>query len=92
MWSGCPTAALEILSELDESMPGLAMVAVRRIGIERRRGNREVVSSLYQRLIAEADSTEVHSFYTIKFSRYQAKACRTALLFKVAEMIYVHDK
>lgn len=54
-------------------MPGLAMVAVRRIGIERRRGNTEAVASLYSRLIAEADSAEVRSFYTIKYARYQAK-------------------
>jgi hypothetical protein len=61
------------MSELERSMPGLAMVAVRRVGIERRRGNKEAVGSMYTRLISEADSAEVRSFYTIKYARYQAK-------------------
>ena len=64
---------MEILSELEVNLPGLAMVAVRRIGVERRRGNREAAMALFSRLIDEADSAEVRSFYTIKYSRYQAK-------------------
>lgn len=61
------------MQNIEKMVPGLAMVAVRHIGIERRRGNKEIVANLYNKLITDASSDEVRSFYAIKYARYQAK-------------------
>ena len=74
MWfAGNLESALEILKNLEKQVPGLAMVSLRRISMERRHGNFEAIEGLYQKYINEAESTEVRSFYAIKYARYLSK-------------------
>jgi len=49
------------------------MAAMRHVSIERRRGNSDAVDAQYRKYIDDADSTEVRSFYSIKYARYLAK-------------------
>ena len=49
------------------------MAAMRHVSIERRRGNSDAVDVQYRKYIDDADSTEVHSFYSIKYARYLTK-------------------
>jgi len=65
--------ALEILTQLEESVPGLVMVSLRCIGLQRRRGDLNAVMALYSKYAESATSTEVGSFFAIKFARYLSK-------------------
>ena len=70
---GCTDAALDVISNLEKTAPGLIMAAMRHVSIERRRGNSDAVDVQYRKYIDDADSTEVHSFYSIKYARYLTK-------------------
>ena len=54
-------------------MPGLAMVSLRKISLQRRRGNFTEAGTLYKDYIENAETTEVRSFYAIKYARYLCK-------------------
>ncbi len=67
--------ALDILSKLEERVPGLAMVSLRKISLERRQGRFEQTEDMYQKYIEEAEKMSVKSFYAIKYARHLAKVC-----------------
>ena len=72
-YAGCIDAALNVISNLEKTIPGLVMATMRHISIERRRGNLDAVDAQYRKYIDDSDSTEVCSFYSIKYARYLAK-------------------
>ena len=71
--TGLYEEAAVVLNGLDRNMNGLAMARLRCISLERRRGNFSRVDELYKESISKAESTEVKSFYAIKYARYLAK-------------------
>lgn len=65
--------ASQILSELDKNVPGLVMVNMRKISLERRKGNTAMAETLFQEYINGASQPEISSFFSIKFARYLLK-------------------
>lgn len=62
-----------ILRSLEEAVPGLAMVRLRRVNLERRHGNLEESASLLQEAIANGKNVGESSFYSIKLARHLFK-------------------
>ncbi|KAJ8341638.1 hypothetical protein SKAU_G00339290 [Synaphobranchus kaupii] len=62
-----------ILRNLEEAVPGLAMVRLRRVNLERRHGNLEESASLLQDAIANGKNISESSFYSIKLARHLFK-------------------
>ncbi|KAJ8288795.1 hypothetical protein COCON_G00014540 [Conger conger] len=62
-----------ILRNLEESVPGLAMVRLRRVNLERRHGNLEESASLLQDAITNGKNVSESSFYSIKLARHLFK-------------------
>lgn len=81
--SGKHTDAWQILSKLEEAVPGMVMVAMRRISLERRIGDKEKTEMLFQEYINKAGLKNVRAFYVIKYARY---------LFKVSPDMWVRMK
>ncbi|KAJ8290503.1 hypothetical protein GJAV_G00013720 [Gymnothorax javanicus] len=65
--------ARTILRKLEEAVPGLAMVRLRRANLERRHGNLEQSASLLQDAIANGKNISESSFYSIKLARHLFK-------------------
>lgn len=65
--------ASEILTELDKGVPGIIMVKLRRINLERRRGNTDAVSGLYEEAMIETSDQELATFFAIRYARFLAK-------------------
>jgi len=70
---GNAAKASEILAELDKGLPGIIMVKLRRINLERRRGNFDAVATLYEEAINETSDQELSTFFAISYSRFLAK-------------------
>ena len=51
----------------------MVMVAMRRISLERRIGNKEKTEVLFQEYIDKAKDISVRAFYAIKYARYLFK-------------------
>ncbi|ELU07632.1 hypothetical protein CAPTEDRAFT_180947 [Capitella teleta] len=66
-------AAHEILDNLDAQIPGLAVVALRKIGIERRRGNTDDLEGMYNKYVQDTQDKAVKSFFSIKYARFLTK-------------------
>ena len=71
--SGNLVEAVKVLDGIESNVSGLAMVALRRISLERRQGNFQQTENLYSAAIAGAKKQDVKSFYTIKYARYLSK-------------------
>lgn len=54
-------------------MPGLAMVRLRRVSLERRQGNLEMAEALLQEAIQANEGLPLASFYAIKLARQVLK-------------------
>uniref|UniRef100_A0A4W3H874 PRP39 pre-mRNA processing factor 39 homolog (yeast) n=1 Tax=Callorhinchus milii TaxID=7868 RepID=A0A4W3H874_CALMI len=70
--------ARRILRSLEESVPGLAMVRLRRVSLERRHGNIDEAGFLLQDAIKNSKTPSEASFYAVKLAR---------LLFKVEKSL-----
>jgi len=70
---GNHAGAAQVLETLEEAVPGLVMVALRRISLQRRMGSFETVDSMYKNYLENATKDDVRSFYAIKYARYQSK-------------------
>ncbi|GAB1599276.1 pre-mRNA-processing factor 39-like isoform X1 [Argonauta hians] len=68
--------AWKILTNLEKNIPGLAMVALRRISLERRRSNFSAAGALFQQYMDTAATKEIRSFFAIKYSRFLSKVCQ----------------
>ncbi|KAL4613122.1 pre-mRNA-processing factor 39 [Arapaima gigas] len=62
-----------ILKTLEDAVPGLAMVRLRRVSLERRHGNLEEAEALLRDAIENGKSTTESSFYSIKLARHLFK-------------------
>ncbi|KAK3741774.1 hypothetical protein QZH41_011386, partial [Actinostola sp. cb2023] len=63
----------KILKDLDVAVPGLTVVKIRRINLERRRGSFENTSLIYQEAMEETADDEARSFYAVRYARFLAK-------------------
>lgn len=70
--------ARRILKTLEDSVPGLAMVRLRRVSLERRHGNIDEAEFLLQDAIKNSKTPNESSFYAVKLAR---------LLFKVEKSL-----
>ena len=75
MLLGNAAKASEILAELDKAVPGIIMVKLRRINLERRRKHFDVVVTLYEEAMVETSDQELATFFAIRYSRFLAKVC-----------------
>ncbi|XP_044727957.1 pre-mRNA-processing factor 39 isoform X2 [Chrysoperla carnea] len=69
------TKASEILINLEKSVPNLLQVAYRRINLERRRGDFEKCSQLYEYYINNSKNKSISSNMAIKYARFSFKIC-----------------
>ena len=65
--------AREILESLDNAMPGLIMVTLRRVGLERRIGSSEKAIEILRKVMEETDSVDEKSFLAIKCAKFYNK-------------------
>ncbi|XP_029983884.1 pre-mRNA-processing factor 39 isoform X2 [Sphaeramia orbicularis] len=66
---GSVDEARGILKSLEAGVPGLAMVRLRRVSLERRHGNMEEAETLLREAIESAKNPSEASFYAVKLSR-----------------------
>jgi len=67
---GDAEAASKVLENLEKAHPELISLLLRRINLERRRGNNEKASELYEAAIKAAPNKSVATDLSIKFARY----------------------
>ncbi|XP_017545618.1 pre-mRNA-processing factor 39 isoform X2 [Pygocentrus nattereri] len=66
--------AQRILESLEQYMPGLAMVRLRRAGLERRLGRLDKAESLLREAVEQnKDKPHLHAFFSIKLARFLLK-------------------
>ena len=85
------TDAWQILTKLEEVVPGMVMVAMRRISLERRIGDKEKTEMLFQEYIDKATVKNVRAFYVIKYSRYLFKVGFTLCLLASNFVVFAHS-
>ena len=62
--------AAEVLENIEKTHPQMITLVMARINLERRRGNHEKVSELYDNIIKNSNSKTTASEFSIKYSRY----------------------
>ena len=65
--------ARKILMNIENNVPGLAMVCMRRISLERRNNNHGAAEELFKAYIEKAVSHKARTFFSIKYARYLQK-------------------
>nr|XP_006824828.1 PREDICTED: pre-mRNA-processing factor 39-like [Saccoglossus kowalevskii] len=65
--------AREVFKNLEAVVPGLAMVTLRRINLERRHGDLDTVDKVFKDCLSRSKSKKLASFYAIKYSRFHSK-------------------
>uniref|UniRef100_A0A671MLA5 Pre-mRNA-processing factor 39 n=1 Tax=Sinocyclocheilus anshuiensis TaxID=1608454 RepID=A0A671MLA5_9TELE len=65
--------ARRILKAMEEAVPGLAMVRMRRVSLERRHGNMDEVEALLRDGITNGKNSSEASFYAVKLARQLVK-------------------
>ena len=65
--------ALDTVENLEKILPGLAMVALRKINLLRRMRNFKDVKKEYAGYIEAAKDTSLKSFYSIRYARFLSK-------------------
>ncbi|XP_077103888.1 pre-mRNA-processing factor 39 isoform X2 [Siphateles boraxobius] len=69
--------AQRILESLEITVPGLAAVRLRRVGLERRAARLDVAESLLKETVDQSkDNPTLHAFYSIKLARFLHKLCK----------------
>ncbi|XP_028461093.1 pre-mRNA-processing factor 39 isoform X1 [Perca flavescens] len=66
-----------ILKSLEAAVPGLAMVRLRRVSLERRHGNLEETEALLREAMESAKNATETSFYAVKLARQMMKVQRS---------------
>uniref|UniRef100_A0A3Q3NET8 Pre-mRNA-processing factor 39 n=1 Tax=Labrus bergylta TaxID=56723 RepID=A0A3Q3NET8_9LABR len=69
--------ARDILKSLEAAVPGLAMVRLRRVSLERRHGNLDGAEALLLEAMESAKNSTETSFYAVKLARLQMKVQRS---------------
>lgn len=75
--SGNVDEARRILKDLEEAVPALAMVRLRRVSLERRHGNLEEAEALLRDAMASGKNASETSFYAVKLARQLLKVQRS---------------
>lgn len=75
--SGNVEEARSILKSLETTIPGLAMVRLRRVSLERRHGNLDEAEALLREAMESAKTATETSFYAVKLARQQMKVERS---------------
>ncbi|KAF4104925.1 pre-mRNA-processing factor 39 isoform X1 [Onychostoma macrolepis] len=71
------TEAQRILESLEMTVPGLAAVRLRRVGLERRAGRLNAAEALLKETVEKSkDNPQLHAFYSIKLARFLHKLCK----------------
>ncbi|XP_039504709.1 pre-mRNA-processing factor 39 isoform X2 [Pimephales promelas] len=71
------TEARRILESLEKTVPGLAAVRLRRVGLERRAARLDVAESLLKETVDQSkDNPTLHAFCSIKLARFLHKLCK----------------
>ena len=65
--------ARDILKSLEVAVPGMAMVRLRRVSLERRHGNLEDAEVLLREAMDSAEAVSETSFYAVKLARQLMK-------------------
>ena len=68
---------------IEKNVPGLAMVCMRRISLERRSGNHDAAEELFKKYIETAVSHKSRTFFCIKYARYLQKVSYKLTLQKI---------
>lgn len=71
--AGCVDEARSILKAFEEAVPGLAMVRLRRVSLERRHGNMDEAEALLRDAITNGKNNSESSFYAVKLARQLVK-------------------
>lgn len=66
-----------ILKSLEDAVPGLAMVRLRRVSLERRHGNMDEAETLLRDAIQNGKNAAESSFYSVKLARQLLKVQRS---------------
>ena len=75
--SGDLTEARRVLEALETALPGLAVVRLRRAGLERRAGRLDESEALLRDAVTQSiDNPSLHAFYSIKLARLLLKLGR----------------
>ncbi|XP_041661990.1 pre-mRNA-processing factor 39 [Cheilinus undulatus] len=74
---GSADEARAILKSLEAAVPGLAMVRLRRVSLERRHGNLEEAEALLREAMESGKNSTETSFYAVKLARQQMKVQRS---------------
>ncbi|XP_010782535.1 pre-mRNA-processing factor 39 isoform X1 [Notothenia coriiceps] len=69
--------ARDILKSLEALVPGLAMVRLRRVSLERRHGNLEEAEAMLREAMESARNATETSFYAVKLARQMMKVQRS---------------
>lgn len=75
-WLGDVEEARRILKTLEATIPGLAMVRLRRVSLERRHGNLVEAEALLRESMDSASTIAERSFYAVKLARQHMKVQR----------------
>ncbi|KAM4732275.1 pre-mRNA-processing factor 39 isoform 2-T2 [Anableps anableps] len=71
------TEARRVLEALEKTLPGLAVVRIRRAALERRAGQLDQSEALLREAVAESkERPTLHAFYSIKLARLLLKVAR----------------
>lgn len=62
--------AREALDHIEKSMPGLISVTLRRVGLERRRGNTQAGADLLKEAMDSARTEDLKEYWTVKYVNY----------------------
>lgn len=65
--------AREVLRSIDQCVPGLVMVRLRRISLEVRAGKFEQADALYQECLTQTMALEMRNFYAWRYARFAQK-------------------
>ncbi|KAM8826905.1 pre-mRNA-processing factor 39 isoform 1-T1 [Synchiropus picturatus] len=74
---GYPDEARRILKTVEDMIPSLAMVRLRRVNLERRQGNLEEAEALLREAMENSRNTIESSFYAVKLARMLLKVQRS---------------
>lgn len=90
------------MTEFDKANPGLVMVQMRRIGVDRRQATKAAIESddgkpdfgsvisRYERFIRDVRTpTRLASFYAIKFARFQSRVSPDLVTISVSASVIV---
>uniref|UniRef100_A0A8C5R658 Pre-mRNA-processing factor 39 n=1 Tax=Leptobrachium leishanense TaxID=445787 RepID=A0A8C5R658_9ANUR len=62
-----------ILGELENQIPGLAVVRLKRVGVERRSGNLDQAEQLLQGAVEKSIGSDLAAFFSVKLARFLQK-------------------